>query len=284
MSKIMQKARRGDTFIEVMFAFAVFSLVAIVTLGTMNMGLSISENSLELTVARNELNAQAEALRFIHSSYISELTLPECEPGDSITTKCQQFKGLWDTLINNAIASSTSIAAPKRLTIEYPLLNCSTAYDYNLANNLNSLKSQNAFIINTRQLLARGELHDNLAISYNTDNDAIIYVNDSEDTFAPAQLNARIIYSAETSSNYEDNNSNNSSSGIQSIPNLTNFTRVARAEGIWVIAVRDSSNITNTEPKYYDFYIQTCWNGSNSNTPTSLDTIVRLYNPKGVNQ
>ena len=72
-------AKRGDTIIEVMFAFAIFTMVAIVTVSMMNLGLATSERSLELVTARNELNAQAEALRFVHSSYISELTLPSCD-------------------------------------------------------------------------------------------------------------------------------------------------------------------------------------------------------------
>lgn len=58
-------AKRGDTIIEVMFAFAIFTMVAIVTVSMMNLGLATSERSLELVTARNELNAQAEALRFV---------------------------------------------------------------------------------------------------------------------------------------------------------------------------------------------------------------------------
>lgn len=274
-SRIMQKAKRGDTFIEVMFALAIFALVAIITVGTMNAGISTSENSLELTVARNELNAQAEALRFIHSSYISELTLPECASGAPVTEKCQQYKAIWEDLVNdtNVMASSASIAASNQLTIEYPLLACETAYD---DSSNNSLVKHRAFVINTRQLLARNNTHGTDVI-YSKE-DAIIRARnqaDPDNVFFPAQLNARIVYSAQTGQNGEDGG-DNSTSGVQS---PIDYTRVARVEGIWVIAVRDSSSLSG-KPKYYDFYIQTCWNGSNSNTPTSLDTIVRLYNPE----
>ncbi len=126
----LYKTRRGDTLIEVMFAFAIFSLVAIITLATMSVGLSTTENSLELTVARNELNAQAEALRFIHSSYVSELTLPPCESDTPITEKCQQYASLWEDLTKDAyVMSSSTSASMNALTIEYPLLDCATAYD-----------------------------------------------------------------------------------------------------------------------------------------------------------
>lgn len=77
-----------------MIAFAILSLVSIVTVTTMNMGVATNEQSLELVTARSELNAQAEALRFIHSSYISELTLPRCSEV-STGEKCQQYRDLW---------------------------------------------------------------------------------------------------------------------------------------------------------------------------------------------
>jgi len=264
----MAKTKRGDTFIEVMFAFAIFSLVAIITLSTMSLWINTGENSLELTVARNELNAQAEALRFIHSSYVSELTLPDCNPGDGPEVKCQRYKPLWDRLTNQAVYSNASIAAANHLTIEYPLNICETAYD---DSSVNSLVKNHAFIINTRELLARGSFNSA------TDDDAIIYarsMSDTDNLSYPAQLNARVIYSIATGAN-GDNGGANTTTGVQT---LTDYTRVARVEGIWVIAVRESTGSAN--PKYYDFYIQTCWNGANSNTPTSLDTIVRLYNPE----
>ena len=83
--------RRGDTLIEVMFAIAVFSMVAVISISMMNAGVASGERSLELVTARNELNAQAEILRFIHSSYVSELTLPKCT-NELISKgeKCQQ--------------------------------------------------------------------------------------------------------------------------------------------------------------------------------------------------
>ena len=41
-------AKRGDTIIEVMFAIAVFSLVAVITISMMNLGTANAEGSLEL--------------------------------------------------------------------------------------------------------------------------------------------------------------------------------------------------------------------------------------------
>ena len=105
---LLSKARRGDTFIEVMFAIAIFSLVAVISIAMMNAGVADAERALELVTARNELNAQAEALRFIHSSYISEATLPTC---GSVTSdeKCQQYQALWDAITAHTLRPSDDV-------------------------------------------------------------------------------------------------------------------------------------------------------------------------------
>ena len=66
------KEKRGDTLIEVMLSIAIFSLVAIITINMMNDGLNTAQRTLETEMARNEIDAQAEALRFIHNNYVSE--------------------------------------------------------------------------------------------------------------------------------------------------------------------------------------------------------------------
>ena len=69
MRKITLPAtRRGDTMIEVLFATVVFALVAILTIALMNNGLSSAISSIELTNARNLINAEAESLRFVHNA------------------------------------------------------------------------------------------------------------------------------------------------------------------------------------------------------------------------
>jgi type II secretory pathway pseudopilin PulG len=62
---------RGDTLIEVLFAVSVFSLVAVGGLAVMNQGSAASERALEITLAREQMDAQAETLRFLNSSYIA---------------------------------------------------------------------------------------------------------------------------------------------------------------------------------------------------------------------
>lgn len=271
-SSLSQQTKRGDTIIEVMFAFAIFTLIAIITITMMNLGLAASERSLELVTARNELNAQAEALRFIHSSYISELTLPE---RGSLTpeqinqgVKYQQYKDLWDTLIGNTMHGSCSAeetAADGCFDIEYPLSQCETVY----ANEKRQLINNHAFVLNTRQLLSP------LSTS-GMNNSAIIYAREDPEVFVEPTLNARLLYTG-------DNPLSDGTSDDR-ISSLNNYTHLARAEGIWVVGV--SGPTTNTgssdpQPQYYDFYIETCWYGSGNAVPTSLDAVIRLYNPGG---
>jgi type II secretory pathway pseudopilin PulG len=64
-------AEQGDTIIEVIFAVAIFSFVAISCLTIMNQGIAVGERALELTLVRQQISAQAEALRFIHEASLS---------------------------------------------------------------------------------------------------------------------------------------------------------------------------------------------------------------------
>lgn len=61
----------GDTLIEVMFAFAIFALVAVGSLTIMNQGIATAQRSLEITLVRAQMDAQAEAIRYIHQSYVA---------------------------------------------------------------------------------------------------------------------------------------------------------------------------------------------------------------------
>lgn len=62
---------RGDTLIEVLFAVAVFAMVAVGSLSIMNQGTSTAERSLEITLVRQQMDAQAEAIRYIHTAFVA---------------------------------------------------------------------------------------------------------------------------------------------------------------------------------------------------------------------
>lgn len=66
-----RQQQAGDTLIEVLFAVSVFSLVVVTSLALMNQGTAASVRSLQITVVRQEIDSQADALRFLNSSYVA---------------------------------------------------------------------------------------------------------------------------------------------------------------------------------------------------------------------
>ncbi len=61
----------GDTIIEVLFSITIFSMIAIGGLTIMNQGMNTAQRSLEITLVKQQIDSQAEALRYIHQSYIA---------------------------------------------------------------------------------------------------------------------------------------------------------------------------------------------------------------------
>lgn len=69
--RIAARRQQGDTIIEVMFAVAVFAMIAVGSLAIMNQGVATAQRSLEVTLVRQQIQAQAEALRYIHAAYVA---------------------------------------------------------------------------------------------------------------------------------------------------------------------------------------------------------------------
>lgn len=64
------RSDRGDTLIEVLFAVSVFSLIVVTALSIMNQGTALAQRSLETTLVRQQVDSQADTLRFLHESYV----------------------------------------------------------------------------------------------------------------------------------------------------------------------------------------------------------------------
>lgn len=60
--------RRGDTIVELVIAFAIFSLAAVASIAILNSGVATTQRNLEITLVRQQVDAQAEMLRYIHDS------------------------------------------------------------------------------------------------------------------------------------------------------------------------------------------------------------------------
>lgn len=59
---------RGDTIVEMVLAFAIFSLAAIGTMVVINNGVAITQRNLETTLVREQIDSQAELLRYVHDT------------------------------------------------------------------------------------------------------------------------------------------------------------------------------------------------------------------------
>ena len=76
---LINKYSKGDTIIEVLFAISIFSLVAVGGLSIMNKGSAVTQRALEVTLVRQQIDSQAEILRFLNSSYVKAFS-----PGASV--------------------------------------------------------------------------------------------------------------------------------------------------------------------------------------------------------
>ncbi|MDB5163319.1 MAG: hypothetical protein JWO54_392 [Candidatus Saccharibacteria bacterium] len=65
-----RKRESGDTLIEVLFAVMIFSFIVVTALSLMNQGVAASQRALEITTVRQQMDGQAEVLRFLHESYV----------------------------------------------------------------------------------------------------------------------------------------------------------------------------------------------------------------------
>jgi prepilin-type N-terminal cleavage/methylation domain-containing protein len=97
LSRYKKFRSRGDTLVEVMFAIAIFSLVAVGSLSIMNQGTATAERSLEITLVREQIDAQAETLRFLNASYIVSPT--------------SQYGAQWVSIQNSIPPGKTEVSA-----------------------------------------------------------------------------------------------------------------------------------------------------------------------------
>lgn len=233
--------KKGDTIIEVCFAIAVYSLVAVLTIALMNVGTNTAQGSLEVTMARNEMDAQAEAIRFIHNSYLSERELVKDK---------QVYKNLWKKLANQDFAIE-----PENV----PALTSMSCKD-----TIAEAKDKKPFIINTR------------SISPTEINNTVISLrNNNNNLLQESPLHPRVIFS--------NGSATENNSGEQLVES-GQYNKVARVEGLWVFAVSGKSseerNTYRDKTEYFDFHIRACWYGPGKDYPSTIGTIIRLYNPE----
>lgn len=242
------RKRVGDTLIEVTLAIGIFSMVAIAVVAVMNGGTSSSQTALETTLAREEIDTQAEALRFIQSGYIADK--------DADNSETTSFERIWSNINSRAISPSQTADYSTFNSIISNTSSCNVAYDDK------NFFANHAFVIdpNTMDLVLPSK-DNNLA------------------PFSSASTYPRLIKANQVSGS-------NTLSDQLADNSLT--SDLARVEGLYVLAVKDndttaitSGDNTKTEQAsaYIDFYIRACWYGAGEDASSNISTVVRLYNP-----
>lgn len=238
------KMKRGDTLLEVVFAFVMFSLVTIITVSAMSGGISSAEASLELTLARTEIDAQSETLRFIQSAFAND----------------RSYTNLWHKIIADHSANPDNVP-------ELSVTSCSSLY-----NGIDSktIYDAKAFVVNPRRI---GNSTDETSPDYI--GHTLIAAKDGATNAVPfttSSLNPRLIYT-----NGENDVNGELVTTDDEIQEKEPYTEVARVEGIYDFMIPDKNR---ANPYYYDFYIYTCWFAPGAQRPTTIGTVTRLYNPE----
>lgn len=65
---LVRRMDQGDTIIELVIAFAIFSMAALGTVAIVNSGVATTQRNLEITQVRQQIDSQAETIRYLHDS------------------------------------------------------------------------------------------------------------------------------------------------------------------------------------------------------------------------
>ena len=254
--------KKGDTLIEVTLAVGIFSMIAIAITAVMSSGTSGAQTALETTLTREEIDTQAEALRFIQTSYAVNKN----------DTEGNKFYQLWhDQITGHAINLDDISSEEKRTAIlQYMPNSCDDIY--NRSDDNASYILDHAFVINPRQL---GNF-----INGKSDINSVYVAGNKTTTngylLQPASIYPRLIYGKTEAEAEADTQSLIASSE----------NNLYRAEGIYVLAVKDydTTQVSGSDKKsaFYDFYIRTCWYGTDANQPSTISTVIRLHDPDAV--
>lgn len=255
--------KKGDTLVEVTLAIGIFSMIAIAVASVMSGGSSSAQLALETTLAREEIDTQADAIRFIHSTYSANKDNPD-----------HPYVKLWRDITKRSIVLSDSedkIAS----VLQYTPSSCSELY------NADSEVLQSAFVINPREF---NKLSSNIGKT-TFDKDLVLfgYSDANKSKFIPAATHPRLLFGNKLTGESDDN---------AVLADNTFPTNILYAEGIYVVPVVDPSSTSIVDvieedqivkkPAYFDFYIRTCWYGSRTDDPSTISTVIRLHDPDAV--
>ena len=257
-----------------MIAIGIFALVAISVVAVVNISTSGAQSALEGTLTREEVDSQAETLRFIQSAYINDSSLDKGNAVDN-ESKLYLYNAIWEEVKKNADANMQSNGAEisgdfKR---KFDPIACDDLYggDY--------LANQNAFIIDIRKL----NTYDNPGSEKDVKKFAkqvVLSADQNKNLFVAATTYPHLVY--EKYDPIEDENQEE-----EALLGQGEYDILSRVEGIFVVGIGDTNttSIVNEDhtveekSAYYDFYVRSCWYNAGSETPSTISTLIRLRNP-----
>lgn len=68
-----RRLERGDTIVEVTFAFALFAIAAVASMQILSKGIAATQRNLETTLVRQQIDSQAEMIRYIRDGNAGSL-------------------------------------------------------------------------------------------------------------------------------------------------------------------------------------------------------------------
>lgn len=129
---------RGDTVVELMLAFAIFSLAAVTTIAILNQGVSIAQRSMEKSLVRQQVDSQAEIVRYIRSTNdaawttLTSNSLLTTNPMPLSSTSCPTLASLDSTrsffITRSATAFNINTIANASNNYEPPSLHATVDY------------------------------------------------------------------------------------------------------------------------------------------------------------
>lgn len=259
------KLKRGDTLIEVALAIGIFSMVAITVVSVTTASTTAAQASLEVTLTREEIDAQAEALRFIHDSYLAG--------SQSADTSQNLYKKLWEEIAGRATDGSPTKDFNNAVDSCEKLYANGANKSSNRLNTNANVGNSKSFIINTRRL---GDIKSGMNSSQMTSAiNKIVIKNPAtySGIFVPPETYPRILYGNQTSEDFytqAEGGDNN----------------IARVEGLFIVGFKPISStkiidgtIIETQAAYYDFYVRACWMPPGATRASTISTVVRLSDP-----
>ena len=234
--------KKGDTLVEVTLAVGIFSMVAISIVSVINGSTSSAQTALEATLTREEIDAQAEALRFIHAS-------ANTEDGEG------PYHKIWKKITELALDNNDDGNIDN-----YPPSTCDSLYTDP------SPIGSNAFVVDTHKLSS---------INASTDpeeaaNDTIKQNSGSGSLFQQAATYPHLVYT-----DSEGDVGNLVEEGTRSVLNSVDGIYVLAVKDKGTNIVGNNNSVS----AYYDFYIRTCWYGAGERKASTISTVIRLNNP-----